>query len=224
MKVLSLNFFGDCNIGLFCKSCDSFCLINSAIPENIKKKVEDLLKVRVFKLSIAETELIGLFSAFNSNGILVPKIVSEKEVEILKNIGKEIGINFEILKTKYTAIGNLIICNDKGAVISKLLNKREKKIIEDCLGVEAVYSKIAGLNIPGSCGLATNKGCLLHRDATQEEIEIVQDFLKVEVGIGTVNFGSPFVSSGIISNSYGIIVGEKTTGAEIARIMEVFKV
>ncbi len=224
MKILSLNFFGDCNIGLFGKACDNFGLISSMIPEDVKKKIEDLLKVRIFRLSIAETELVGLFLAFNSNGILAPKIISEREMEILKNIKREMGVNLEILRTKHTAIGNLIICNDKGAVISKLFDKREKKIIEECFGVEAEYAKIAGLNIPGSCGLATNNGCLLHRDASEKEIETVQNFLKVEVGIGTVNFGSPFISSGIISNSYGIVVGGKTTGAEIARIMEVFKV
>ncbi|MEM5790942.1 MAG: translation initiation factor IF-6 [Candidatus Aenigmatarchaeota archaeon] len=224
MKILSLNFFGDCNIGLFGKSCDNFCLISSIIPGEVKKKIEDLLKVRIFSLSVAETEFIGLFLSFNSNGILAPKIIGEREKEIFGNIKSEMGINLGFLKTRHTAIGNLVICNDKGAIISKLFVKDEKKVIEDCLGVEAEYCKIAGLNIVGSCGLATNKGCLLHRDASEKEIEIVENFLKVEVGIGTVNFGSPFVSSGIISNSNGILVGEKTTGAEIARIIEVFKI
>lgn len=224
MKILSLNFFGDCNIGLFGKSCDSFCLISSIIPEEIKRKIEDLLKVRVFSLSIAETEFIGLFLSFNSNGILAPKIVNERERKILENIKNEMEINLAFLKTKHTAIGNLVICNDNGAIVSKLFRKDEKRVIEDCLDVEAEYCKIAGLDIVGSCGLATNKGCLLHRDSSEKEIEIVEKILKVEVGIGTVNFGSPFVSSGIISNSNGILIGEKTTGAEITRIMEAFKI
>jgi len=223
MKILTINFFGDCNIGIFGKACDKFCLISRTIPERIKEKMEEVLKVKIFGLTAAETELIGLFTSLNSNGIIVPKIFNEKEIEVLNKIKEEVGINLGILKTRHTAIGNLIICNDKGAIISKLLKKDDKKVVEDCLNVNTEYSTIAKLNIVGSCGIANNKGCLLHRDASEEEIKVVEDVLKVEVGIGTVNFGSPFISSGIISNSFGALIGEKTTGAELARIEESLK-
>jgi len=72
----------------------------------------------------------------------------------------------------------------------------------------------------GSAGIVTNKGCLLHRDASGDEIKIVEQILKVNVGIGTANFGSPFVGSCMIANSHGAVVGESTTGAEITRLME----
>jgi translation initiation factor 6 len=104
--------------------------------------------------------------------------------------------------------------------VSKVFSKKEKKEIEDCLGVEAVFSSIAGIQTVGSCGIATEKGCLLHRDAKEEEIKIVEEVLKVKVDIGTANFGSPFVGSCIIANSKGALVGESTTGPEIVRIQE----
>jgi translation initiation factor 6 len=101
-----------------------------------------------------------------------------------------------------------------------LISRKEKKKIEDCLGVETEYSEIANLNIVGSCGVATNNGCLLHWDVKEDEMKVVEDLLKVDVDIGTVNFGSPFVKSGLIANSKGCLLGEKTTPPELARIME----
>jgi translation initiation factor 6 len=148
---------------------------------------------------------------------LLPKIVNQKEIEAIKKI----GINVEILKTKFTALGNLILCNDKGALISDVFSKIEKKKIENCLGVESEYSKLAGLSTPGSCGISTNKGCVVHRDCNDEEVEKVKSLLKVKVGVGTINFGSPFIGSGIIANSNGILAGSLTTAPEVENLIEV---
>jgi len=93
-------------------------------------------------------------------------------------------------------------------------------MIEDCLGVETEYCNLAGMSTVGSAGIATNKGCLLHRDASGDEIKIVEQILKVNVGIGTANFGSPFVGCCIIANNNDVIVGESTTGPEITRMQE----
>lgn len=126
------------------------------------------------------------------------------------------------MKTKFTAIGNLLLCNDKGVIIGKPLEKYKERI-ERCLGVDAVCMTIAGMNTVGSCGIATNDGCVLHRDVNEKEIEVVERALGVEVGLGTANFGSPFVGSCAIANSSAVAVGESTTGPEINRFMEALK-
>ncbi len=218
--IIQLDFFGDPNVGLFGKANDDFCLIGKDIPT---KKIRKALKVKVYKLTLLHTSLIGLFCALNSNGIIVPALVADEEIEKLRKICREFSINLCILKSKYTALGNLIVCNDEGAIISKVFTRKQKELIEDCLGVETVFGKIAGLNIVGSCCFATNKGCLIHRDAKESEIKKVEKVLKVECAIGTVNSGSPFISSGLIANSNGAIIGSRTTGYELSRIMEALK-
>jgi len=215
-KIDKLNFLGDPNIGLFAKASDKLCLIGKLMLENEIKILSKILRVPVIKLSVSNTNLIGIFVAMNSKGILLPKIVTENELkEILK-----LDLNFYVIEdTKYTALGNLILCNDKGAVVSPLLENFIDEI-GDVLEVKCKVGKIAGLSIVGSCGIVNNRGCLLHRDAKEEEIKIVEKTLKVDVDIGTVNFGSPFIASGIVTNSNGVIVGEETTGPEMARIVE----
>jgi len=49
---------------------------------------------------------------------------------------------------------------------------------------------------------------------------LVEELFKLPVDIGTVNFGSPLVGSGILANSKGYVVGLDTTGPEISRIEE----
>lgn len=219
MRVAQLNFYGDHNLGLYGKACDKFCIMGNIEEKNIEQ-IRKTLGVECINATVSDTDFVGVLSAFNENGILLPRIVNSKELEIFSRIKKEFGLNIETIGSKFTAIGNLILCNSRGAVISSLFTEHDKKIIEDCLGVEACHINIAHMKTVGSVGVATNKGCLLHRDAEENEIEGVKEILKVEVGVGSANFGSPFVGSAIIANSKGAIIGESTSGPEVVRIQE----
>ncbi|MDP2766906.1 MAG: hypothetical protein Q8O41_05580 [Candidatus Methanoperedens sp.] len=46
----------------------------------------------------------------------------------------------------------------------------------------------------------------------------MEELYALPVDIGTVNFGSPLVVSGLLANSKGYVAGEDTTGPEISRI------
>jgi translation initiation factor 6 (eIF-6) len=63
----------------------------------------------------------------NSNGIIVPSVTLESEMEILKDIAKKHEMNICELNSRDNAFGNLILVNDKGAIVSTELKKRSKK-------------------------------------------------------------------------------------------------
>ncbi|MEM5832443.1 MAG: translation initiation factor IF-6 [Candidatus Aenigmatarchaeota archaeon] len=199
------DYLGDVNIGFYGIATDRFFL------SSFEKDFSQILKVPTFKFFIGDSELVGLFNAANSNGIVLPKIVKEEEIKKIKKIGIEVII----IKEKYTALGNLIVANDKGAIVSELISKKSLKKIEECLGVEVYQTKIANIKLVGSVCFATNKGAIIHRDASEEDLKIVKEILKVDVEKASVNLGSPFVKSGIIANSYGALVGSKTSGYEL---------
>jgi len=219
LRVWQTNFYGDHNLGLYGKSSDRICVLGR-ILEGKREKIEEFLNVKTVALTISNTDLVGIFCALNENGMILPKIITDLEREKFEELKKLFGINVKVLNSNFTALGNLILCNGHGALISKLFTKKDKKMIEDCLDVESHFSTIAGIQTVGSCGIATSKGCLLHRDASEEEIKIAEEVLKVKVDIGTANFGSPFVGSCVIANSKGAIIGESTTGVEIIRLQE----
>ena len=201
------NYGGGENLGFNAVVTNSYILV----PPNFKRKdffnVENTLETR-----IAKTNLVGLFSAGNSNGLIVPKEVSDLERERLE----ESEIDFTVIDSRFNALGNLILCNDKGAIISPKLEDFENEISE-ALDVDVVVGEISGLN-PGVSGLANSKGAVIHRDASEEDAENVMDALELEdIDIGTVNMGSPFTGSGAVCNDEDLLTGENTTGPEIGR-------
>lgn len=215
MKFMRANFGGDPNIGLYGFATDSYCILGNQ-PKH-SKKMEEILKAEILVEQIAGTELVGIFAAGNSNGIVMTKIANAREK---KNIEKALGINILVIKAKETAIGNLVLCNDKGCIISGKLKKYVKEIAE-ILDCETAISKIANLYIVGSSAVASNKGCLCHRDASEDELKMIERILNVRADIGSIN-GSPFVKGGIIANSNGVVVSEVASGPELERIDEVF--
>ncbi|MGC9058988.1 MAG: translation initiation factor IF-6 [Candidatus Aenigmatarchaeota archaeon] len=204
-----IDFYGDANIGFYGRVSDKIFI------SSFEKDFSEILKVPSFKVTIGEMEFVGLLTAMNSNGIILPFIVKDEEIKKIK----EIGLDFTVLKERFTALGNLILTNDKGAIVSDLISKKSLKQIEDTLKVEVFQSSLVNSKIVGSVAFVSNKGAILHRDAKEEDFKIVKDVLKVNVEIGSVNFGSPFVSSGIIANSYGALIGGKTSGYELDIIL-----
>ena len=88
-------------------------------------------------------------------------------------------------------------------------------MIADTLGVEVVPCNIAGLPYVGSLATATNKGVLAHPMLKEDERKVLNDVFKVPVDVGTVNCGIPYVSTGLLGNSRGAVVGLLTTGPEM---------
>lgn len=166
-------------------------------------------------LRLGGTDLIGMFAAGNSTGLVVPDIIERHEEEQLA----ETEIPFTVIESNYTAFGNLLLCNDTGCLISPHLADQQEAIA-DALGVPVETGTVAGLNIPGSCGVATNEGVLLHRDASEDELEQVEAILGVEADIGSVNFGTPYVHSGVLANSDELLIGNETTGPELQRVQD----
>lgn len=220
MQIVQTNFFGDHNLGLYARCSDRLCVAGSFISKKNEDRISEILRTRIVQTTLSGTDFVGLFAALNSNGIILPNIIRKSELEKIKIILKSLEVNLVVLSSKFNCLGNLVLCNDKGAVISKTFSKIDKKKIEETLDVEVSYGTIARMNIVGSTAVATNKGCLVHRDAEDEEIRKIEEILKVKADIGTANFGSPFVGSSFFANSNGAVVGDSTTGPEIDRIYE----
>jgi translation initiation factor 6 len=209
------------NIGLFVRTNDKIIIIPFGFAETKATKLMQRLQVEEKAYaSIAGTRLIGPMTVMNNNGILVPSIASDEEIQILKEAS---GLNVDRLKSKFTAIGNLISTNDNGALVSPLFKGEVDQQIQDVLGVPVASMTVGGFIQVGSMVVATNTGAAVHPKATEEEIKVISETLQVEVEPLTVNGGIPFLSSGIIANSKSVIVGGLTSGPELIMLSRAFK-
>ncbi len=225
MPVYKISINGNVNIGVFIFANDKLCLIPQTTPQKVIDVIEEALKVHVYKVKIADTPIIGIFVAGNNRGMLLPNILNDDEIRMFKRICEENNMKMHILSSKRNALGNLILANDAAALVSMLMDDARLAEIEETLEVKHVTKGfIAGIPTVGSAAAITNKGLLLHPDTPETEIEKLAKFFNVKADVGTVNFGSSFVRSGLVVNSKGAIVGELTTGPEIMRIEQVFDI
>lgn len=209
------------NVGLFTRTNDKTLLLPFGFAETKTKRLKEYLDVEeIIYVSIAGTRLMGPMTVMNNNGILLPSTVSDEEIQILK----QTGLNVERLKSKFTAIGNLISANDKGAIVSNLFSEEVDEDIKDTLGVPIQRMSIAGYVQVGSMVVATNAGAIVHPNANDAEISRISQTLQIEAEPATVNGGSPFLASGIIANFSSVIVGGLTTGPELIMISRALKV
>ena len=208
-------------MGLFTRTNDNTLLLPFGFADTKTNKLKEYLDVeKIIHVSVAGTRLMGPMTVMNNNGILLPSTVSDEEIQILK----QTGLNVERLKSKFTAIGNLISANDKGAIVSNLFKGEVNQDIKDTLGVPIQTMSIGGFVQVGSMVVATNAGAIVHPKANDAEISRISEILQVEAEPATVNGGSPYLSSGIIANFSSVIVGNLTTGPELIMISRALKV
>jgi translation initiation factor 6 len=207
---------GNSFIGIFAKTNDSVTLLPKNSPEKFKKICSEVLKTQVVTTSVANSNLIGIFSAMNSNGIVLPALVYEYELKELKHA----GLNAAVVDDKSSAFGNNILANDSACVVNPAMSHRSITSIADCLGVEVVKGTVGGYKTIGASALVTNKGLLAKTSVTEEELASLEKLFKVKAAVGTANMGVPFVGLCMLANANGFIAGELTSGFELNRIDE----
>ncbi len=208
------SYFGNPWIGMFARANDSVAIIPPDAPEKFEMAIAESLGVRTIKSFIASTNILGMYVAMNNNGIILPSIAQEEEVQALK---KE-GLNVHLVKDPHNACGNLFCLNDKGGVATERMERSEITRLSDVLGIEIVSHPIYEFQTPGSACIATNKGFLVHYKALEEDVKMLESILKVKGDRGTLNTGVGFIGFGMVANSKGYVVGEATTAFEQGKV------
>ncbi len=220
MTIIRADIFGSPNIGVYCFTCESWGAVPAGTPSQKRNSFAECLKVEVCEVSVSSSNLLGIFLAGNSNGLAIPRIISDYEFKTIKDSAH---MNIEIIETEKTALGNLILANDHGALVDPTFSNSIIKKLEDLLQVEVVRGQISSFSYVGSLALATNKGVITHPLIRNNEREVIKDVLKVEVEPSTVNGGVPFIRSGLLATSRGAVTGPLTVGKELMAISQVME-
>ena len=221
MSFLQIDVLGSPNIGAYCKATDKICLIPFGLTAAKINQIRNTLHVPVIAISVGGSILNGILIAANSNGIALPYTINDEELKILKTIEDSPP---HIIKSRYNALGNLILVNDNGAVVDPVFSNREVRELSDIFDVEIFRGVINNLPYVGSMAVATNNGVVAHPLIKEDEKKHVSTILKEDVEPATVNGGVPYPKLGIIANSQGLIVGSLTTGFEISEITGILKI
>ena len=219
MDIIKYDVYSGPNIGIFTNVNDKFVFVPNGFAETKAENLAKYLHTECIMTPVANTRLLGVLMVLNNHGILLPRTSSPEEIA---NLQKSTGLNVKILDTKYNALGNLICVNDKGGVVSPLVEKEFIKEIEDILDIEVIQKRIAGFDQVGAVMETNNHGAVIHPETDEEDIKNFSNILGVNVEPATINGGIPFVSSGILANSNAVVVGNLTNGPEIMMLTRAF--
>ncbi|MBW6470732.1 MAG: translation initiation factor IF-6 [Methanosarcinaceae archaeon] len=211
--IRTLDIFDNPVIGVFATCTEDVALVPISTQSKVCDLLAKFLDVRVIPVLIGGSTVVGSLVRGNSNGFLIPNIADPDDL-------KDVGLPINTLPGKLSAVGNIVLANDSAALVHSEMSNEAIKVVSDTLGVDVHRGTIAGLNTVGMAGMVTNKGLLVHPRATQAEIENLENVFGLPVSIGTSNFGSQQVGSGVLANSKGYVAGSKTTGHELGRIAD----
>jgi translation initiation factor 6 len=213
MTVILADVFGSPNIGVYCFCTENVVIVPPGLTNRKMNQFEQALGVGVCRTTVGGSTLVGALVTGNSNGLLVPHTVRDYEYEKLREYSK-----VAIVNSRWTALGNVVLTNDLGAVVHPDAPQEIISAVNEHLKAKPMLSKIGTLPFVGALGIATNKGALLSPNTLREEQSVIESALHVEVELSSTNGGVQFVRSGILANSKGAVVGPLTRGAELMQI------
>ena len=219
MDIIKYDFYGGQNIGIFTSVNDKFVFVPNGFAKTKAENLAHYLQTEYLMTPISNTRLLVILMVLNNHGILLPRTSSPEEIA---NLRKCTDLNVKILDTKHNALGNLICVNDKGGVISPIIEKDCIKEIEDVLDIEVIQKRIAGFHQVGAVMKANNLGDVIHPETDEEDVKNFSNILGVNIEPATINGGIPFISSGILANSNAVVVGNLTNGPEIMMLTRAF--
>lgn len=215
MSITRLSLYGNTNIGAFTFATDAFALVPPDMPEGALKEFATTLGVPVHKATVGGSVLLGIFIAGNSKGLILPTYATDEETS---SIERSVGVPVALYDGKKNALGNMILVNERVALVGKSMDPALKRLISDHLSVALYEGTIAGLEMVGVCASANSRGIVAHPLATDDELSFLGKIFNTPVDVSTVNCGFPYLRVGLTANSNGAVVGEDTTGPEMARI------
>ena len=218
-----IQFNNSNDIGVFAKLTNAYCVVSDTGSESFYSLFESDIgsEIPIIHTSIGGTKNIGRLTCGNKNGLLVPNTTTEQELQNLKNNLPDIEI--KIIESRFTALGNVISCNDNVAIVHPELDKETEEIISDTLGVEVIRKTIAGNVLVGSYCVVSNKGGLVHPMTSKAELDELSNLFKIPMVAGTINRGSDLISAGCCVNDFAGFIGSDTTSAELKIFNRIFK-
>ncbi len=208
-----LRIAGRALLGVFACCTETAVLVPLETSAGAMRALERHLGIEPVKMTVAGSSVIGSLVCGNSSGFILSPHASDEDLANLSAFGRAAR-----LPGKISAAGNVILANDTAALVHPGLSDRACEAVSKTLGVEVRRGTIGGLKTVGMTSTVTNRGVLTHPRLAEKELAELEDLFGLPVDVGTVNFGSPLVGSGILANRRGYVAGDETTGAELGRI------
>jgi len=105
LAIYQSGFVGSASIGVYSLTTDKMAIVPTWVSPSKAERFGKWLKVELIHTTIGGSVLIGALVCGNSNGILLPHFVRDKEIEVIKSVFEG---NITVMETRRTAYGNMV--------------------------------------------------------------------------------------------------------------------
>ena len=172
MATLTGDILGHPQVGVHVSIVGDVLFHPFSLDDDAKQLLSETFDMEMVPFSIGGSSLLGSLVRGNRNGIAVADIASESDLDQLSSYGEVV-----VMESGVNAAGNLIACNNHGAVVGMTIPGPGCEVISDVLGVPANRVRIAGQDTVGSSLVVNDAGILAHPDITEMEAAIVSCLL-----------------------------------------------
>jgi len=216
-------FENSCEIGVFTKLTNAYCLVPHGSTEHFRVFEAELADhIPVVHASIAGCRIIGRLAVGNKRGLLLPNTTTDQELLHIRNSLPDTVV-VQRVEERLSALGNVITTNDHVALVHPDLDRETEEIVADVLGVEPFRQTVAGNVLVGTYCCFSNQGGLVHPRTSVEDQDELSSLLQVPLVAGSVNRGSDVIGAGLVVNDWIAFCGLDTTATEISVIEGIFK-
>jgi len=213
MPISTGDILGHQQVGVYISVVGDVLFLPRTLDKDSVQEFEHAFDLEAHQFLVGGSALLGSLIRGNRKGIAVADIASQDDLDELSSFGDVV-----VMESGVNAAGNLMECNDKGALVSPTIPTEGAELISEVLGVKVARTEIAGHKTVGSMVVANNKGVLTHPDVKTNEVQVIESTLEVPAMVGTVTFGSPFVGAGCVATDSHALAGSGSTGPELNRI------
>lgn len=216
MDLAKLDINNTPHIGIYVALGNEYAIVPDMTSDSEIKVIEKIMNVKCLCHNISESQMNGVFAKIYNDKVLLSKNATKEDIKFFEKH------NFKtFILDHYFAIGNLIVTNQKDVLVSKEIDSKTIKKIDEFLGVKTIPFSLGETPI-GAVILVNNNGFAVSPCAKPADIKKLEKIFDVKGNIATINFGDSFIANGMLVNNHGIIVGKKTTGYELIRINDIF--
>jgi translation initiation factor 6 (eIF-6) len=207
------------NIGLYICLNDKFCLAPKNLREDIYNKIEKIVGVPLYKISVKNTQLLGVYLSYNNSNLVAPFDIEDFEKKELEKITKKHKMNLVLLDSNLNAYGNCITLTDKNFIVPNNFSRSDIKKLKKELDLKDIVINSKDFSNIGAVLKFYDGKLLAGQDINEEEFKVLE---KQITGVGTINKGSSQLTSGILVNKNCLILGSDSSTIEITNISEYF--
>jgi len=197
-------------VGVYCSVFGDKAVASPVVPVGFKMRLRDLLQAEATVTTVGSASSVGMMIVMNSRGFVVPKTANNDEVAALERHSKVL-----VVEDKLSALGNLIVANDKGAVVSDLVSEHVASKISDFLGVDHIRMSVGRYRTIGSLFAVSNEAGIASPLVDEKTLAQVSNVLQIKMVPTTVNNGERLVKLGVLMNDKAVVVGKSTNGVEL---------